>query len=71
MVSNCTLQGGQVEVQLNEVFQILADGAEEEEALLAANAPQTARDKIWLPGVSLFITCLCFLDASAAFRGIS
>jgi DNA invertase Pin-like site-specific DNA recombinase len=49
MVSNCTLQGGQVDVQLNEVFQILADGAEEEEALLAANAPQTARDKIWLP----------------------
>jgi hypothetical protein len=41
---------GQVNVQLNEVFQILADGAEGEEALLAVNAPQTTRDKIWLPG---------------------
>jgi DNA invertase Pin-like site-specific DNA recombinase len=50
MVSNCTLQGGRVDVQLNEVFQILADGAEEEEALLAVNAPQIARDRIWLPG---------------------
>jgi len=50
LLSNCYLEGGQVRGKLKKLFATLADGAEEEERMIAANAPKTAINKIWLPG---------------------
>jgi hypothetical protein len=50
LLSNSTLKGGAVEVQLREVFQVLADGAEMEEELRASNASENAINRNWLPG---------------------
>jgi len=49
LLSNCTLKGGRVHAELKEVFAILADGAEQEEAMVAAGAPKSAIDENWLP----------------------
>jgi len=49
MVSNCTLQGGKVTGQLTELFEILANGAEEEEKMRSSGEPELAINKNWLP----------------------
>ena len=49
LLSNCYLEDGGVVCELKEPFAILADGAEEEERLIAANTPDTAINKMWVP----------------------
>ena len=51
LLSNSTLAGGKVEVELKEVFQILADGVAEENELKSKRASKDARNEIWLPGL--------------------
>jgi len=43
------LKGGRVHAELKEVFAILANGAEQELAMVAAGAPKSAIDEDWLP----------------------
>jgi len=50
LLSNSTLQGGKVQVELAEVFQILADGAVEEKRMRRQNEPESAINENWLPG---------------------
>jgi len=50
IASNCTLQGGKVNVELREVFRILADGVAEEAEMRAGGASEKVIEKNWLPG---------------------
>ena len=50
LLSNSTLQGGKVQAELAEVFQILADGAVEEKRMRRQNEPESAIIRNWLPG---------------------
>jgi site-specific DNA recombinase len=50
ILSNPKLKDGKIETELNELFKVLADGAEREEEMRAENASKTAIDEIWLPG---------------------
>jgi len=47
---------GQVECELKEPFATLADGAEEEERMIAENLPKIAINKNWLPGLDVLRT---------------
>jgi len=48
MLSNSIVRDGKVESELRKTFAILADGVEEEERLIAENAPLEERNKNWL-----------------------
>jgi len=48
-VWNPILRDGKLEYELTKSFEVLVHGMEEEERLLAANAPLEERNKIWLP----------------------
>lgn len=50
IASNYTLAGGTVNVELKEVFAILADGAAKEAEMEAAGASKEAIEEEWLPG---------------------
>jgi hypothetical protein len=43
-------------MKLTEVFETLADGVAEEEQLRAENAPESAIDENWLPGLDVLRT---------------
>jgi site-specific DNA recombinase len=45
---NPRVQDGKVEYELRKGFALLVDGVEEEEKLIAQNAPMEERNKIWL-----------------------
>ena len=49
VVSNSRVKDGELEYEFRKAFGILVDGVEEEEKLIAQNAPIEERNEIWLP----------------------